>query len=353
MKAVLRELPRLGGSTDILAQSRRSRPHLVHLVNNVLATAFAPGLEPKEVELDAVREEKLPEVAYANWMLTGKNVRERAAALAVGIRSLIDSGYRIVDPQSGEIRSAHYGDIAVLSKTNDGVKGIAAALRDASVPWATEQPGLLATPEAVLALACLRRLNDPRDTVASAEILSLADCEDPESWLADRLRYLGAGGDSARWREAGDGAHPLLARIAELRALTRLLSPRAAMELVIAQCDLPARILRWRRSELVGRVRLANLQALVTLARTYEDACLSRREPATLSGLLLWLGEQAKGGLDMLAQPAVDAVKVMTHHGAKGLEWPIVILLDTEKGIKDRLWWWAPDPNRRSTLPCP
>ena len=110
------------------------------------------------------------------------------------------------------------------------------------------------------------------------------------------------------------------------------------MELVIAQCDLPARILRWRRSELVGRVRLANLQALVTLARTYEDACLSRREPATLSGLLLWLGEQAKGGLDMLAQPAVDAVKVMTHHGSKGLEWPIVILLDTEKGIKDRLW---------------
>ena len=202
MKAVLRELPRLGGSTDILAQSRRSRPHLVHLVNNVFATAFAPGLEPKEVELDAVREEKLPEVAYANWMLNGKNVRERAAALAAGIRSLIDWGYRIVDPQSGVIRSAHYGDIAVLSKTNDGAKGIAAALRDASVPWATEQPGLLATPEAVLALACLRRLNDPRDTVASAEILTLADCEDPESWLADRLRYLGAGGDSARWREA-------------------------------------------------------------------------------------------------------------------------------------------------------
>ena len=158
----------------------------MHLVNNVFATAFAPGLESKEVELDAVREEKLPEVDYANWMLNGKNVRDRAAALAAGIRSLIDSGYRIVDPQSGEIRSAHYGDIAVLSKTNNGVKGIAAALRDASVPWATEQPGLLATPEAVLALACLRRLNDPRDTVASAEILSLADCEDPESWLADR-----------------------------------------------------------------------------------------------------------------------------------------------------------------------
>ncbi|RPI39025.1 MAG: DNA helicase UvrD, partial [Betaproteobacteria bacterium] len=234
--------------------------------------------------------------------------------------------------------AAHYGDVAVLAKTNDGVKKIAAALRAASIPWATEQPGLLSTPEALLALACLRRLNDVRDTLASAEIASLADCEEPESWLADRLRYLQAGGDSARWREAGEGAHPLLARIAELRGQARLLSPRAAMELVIAQCDLPGRVLCWRRSELVGRVRLANLQALVALARTYEDACLSRREPATLSGMLLWFGDQTQGQLDMLAQPAVDAVKVMTHHGAKGLEWPIVILMDLEKDIKDRLW---------------
>lgn len=338
MKAVLAELPRLGGSTDILGRSHRSRPHLVRLVNSVFATAFLPTLKPEEVELDPVREEKLAEAAFATWSLNGKNVQQRAAALAGAIRALVDSGYRIVDPASGEIRPAHYGDIAVLSKTNDGVKGVAAALRAASVPWATEQPGLLATPEAVLALACLRRFNDARDTVASAEIVSLADCEEPESWLADRLRYLDAGGDSARWRESGEGAHPLLARIAELRALAPVVSPCAALELVIAQCDLPGRILRWRRSELVARVRLANLQALIALGRTYEDACLSRREPATLSGMLLWLGEQAKAKLDMLPQPAVDAVKVMTHHGAKGLEWPIVIVLDLEKDIKDRLW---------------
>src|SRR3990172_12679145 len=40
----------------------------------------------------------------------------------------------------------------------------------------------------------------------------------------------------------------------------------------------------------------------------------------------------------MLAEPPVDAVKAMTHHAAKGLEWPIVILLDLEKDIQDRVW---------------
>ena len=40
----------------------------------------------------------------------------------------------------------------------------------------------------------------------------------------------------------------------------------------------------------------------------------------------------------MLAEPDLDAVKVLTHHGAKGLEWPIVMLLDVSSDLRDRLW---------------
>lgn len=338
MKAVLEELPSLGGSREVLGQSRRSRPHLVRLVNGAFGDAFAPRLSRADVELVPVRAELIPDAAFANWILNGRNVQERAAALAEGIKALIASGYRIVDASKGTPRPAHYGDIAVLSKTNAGVQTVAEALRFGSVPWATQQPGLLSTPEAILALACLRRLNDPRDTLASAEIVSLADCEEPESWLADRLRFLEGGGESVLWRDEANDNHPVLSRIAELRAQSPLLSPYAAMELVIAQCDLAGRVLRWRRDELVARVRLANLDAMLDLAKSYEDACLARREPATVSGLILWLNDQAQADLDMLAEPPVDAVKIMTHHAAKGLEWPIVILLDLEKDIQDRLW---------------
>lgn len=338
MKAVIGKLPSLRGTKEILGQSRRSRPSLVQLVNAAFSDAFSPGLSHEEVTLTPVRKEHVQDPAFAVWTLTGKNAEERAAALAEGIKVFIVSGYQIVDPSTERPRPAHYGNIAVLCKTNDRVQTVAKALRAASLPWATQQSGLLSTPEAVLALACLRRLNDPRDTVASVEILSLADCEEPEVWLADRLQYLERDGDNARWRDGGKDGHPLLTRITQLRAQAPLLSPYAAMELVITQCDLARRVLRWRRDELVARVRLANLEVLRNMARSYEEACLARREPATVSGLIFWFGEQAQSKLDTLAEPPIDAVKVMTHHAAKGLEWPIVILLDLEKDIQDRLW---------------
>lgn len=338
MKAVIGKLPSLRGTKEILGQSRRSRPSLVQLVNAAFSDAFSPGLSHEEVTLTPVRKEHVQDPAFAVWTLNGKNAEERAAALAEGIKMFIASGYQIVDPSTERPRPAHYGDIAVLCKANDRVQTVAEALRATSVPWATQQSGLLSTPEAVLALACLRRLNDPRDTVASAEILSLSDCEEPETWLADRLQYLKRDGDNARWRDGGKDGHPLLTRIAQLRAQAPLLSPSAAMELVMTQCDLARRVLRWRRDELVARVRLANLEVLRNMARSYEENCLARREPATLSGLILWFGEQAQSKLDILAEPRIDAVKVMTHHAAKGLEWPIVILLDLEKDIQDRLW---------------
>jgi superfamily I DNA/RNA helicase len=86
------------------------------------------------------------------------------------------------------------------------------------------------------------------------------------------------------------------------------------------------------------RMRLANLESLVELAEQYEDLCRSGQQTVSISGLILWLGDIAEQEQDMLAEPAIDAVKLMTHHAAKGLEWPVVILTDLGKDIKDRLW---------------
>ena len=40
----------------------------------------------------------------------------------------------------------------------------------------------------------------------------------------------------------------------------------------------------------------------------------------------------------MCAQASVDAVRVMTQHSAKGLEWPVVVLTGLSSDIKTRLW---------------
>ncbi len=338
MQAVLDALPGLGGDVTILGDSWRSRPVLVQLINEVFVGAFAGKLAPAQITLAAQREEIDTGPAFANWIVGGKNKVEEAAALALGVRRLVDESYQVFDPQTKTIRNLRYADIAVLVRINDNVTEVATAFGKAGVPTATEQPGLLGRPEIILALACLRRLVDPEDTVATAEILSLADCTEPETWLADRLRHLEQGRAWGTWKEAGEGSHPVLQRIAGLRCRLPLLSPREAVQLVMTEADLARTALQWTPGEAAARTRLANLDALLALAAQYEDGQRNQRAPATVAGWLLWLTALAKDKADGVAEPAVDAVRVLTHHAAKGLEWPVVILRDLHDKVRDNLW---------------
>ena len=341
MLAVLASLDALGAGKQVLPSSWRSRPPLVQLVNALFTPAFAKSLPPEEVILRPERSEVLSEPAFANWLLAGKNAGLIGDSLALGIRRLVDSGYRVVDEAGKSTRPVRPADIAVLVRSNDDVATTADALQRAGIPCATAQPGLLSTPEAVLAMACLRRLNDPSDTLASAEIISLADSADAEIWVADRLRYLAGGGEPASWLEQAGAtrpAHPVLGRIAALRAQRPLLAPREALQSVIDECDLPGIVLRWSASPDMARTRLANLEALLAAAAAYEDACRGEQLASSVSGLILWLVELASDGEDMCAEASVDAVRVMTQHSAKGLEWPVVVLSGLSGDIKTRLW---------------
>ena len=338
MEAVLQAVRGWGNEPEILSFSWRSRPALVRLVNEAFTEAFANSLQPEEIALQPKRPEVLDGPVLGNWLLAGKNKPSEMAALAMGVQQLLASGYSVLDVATQTARPVRLSDIAILCRLNDNVSDIASSLRAAGIPSATAQPGLLATPEAVLATACLRRLNDPSDTVASAEIIALGDGAEPETWLLDRLHHLQAGGERDTWREVGEDAHPTLVTLSRMRAELPLLAPREALQQVITRCDLPSRVLRWKQDAAVARTRLANLEALLELAAQYEDICRSAQHAASISGLILWLGETADAEQDALAQPAIDAVKVMTHHAAKGLEWPVVILTDLSANLKDRLW---------------
>ncbi|EXI81774.1 MAG: ATP-dependent helicase/nuclease subunit A [Candidatus Accumulibacter appositus] len=337
MEALVNALPALGGDKTILDSSWRSRASLVHLVNHAFTAAFANTLARDEVVLQPQRKDVLTSTAFAHWVLSGNNKGQRGSALAEGVKRCLSSGYQVFDKHSQSARALRYGDIAILSRSNAGVQELAAELRAKGIPVvAAAQAGLLATPEAHLALACLRRLNDSRDTIATAEILSMADCAAPESWVADRLNYLAGEGDKTLWKESGVGAHPLLLTIAGLRAALPLLAPREALQTVIIRCDLPRIVLQWQANTNAARQRLANLESLLEMADRYEDSCRSTQQAATISGLILWLKAEAEAKQDKLAEPAVDAVKILTHHAAKGLEWPVVILTDLNAHLRDQ-----------------
>lgn len=53
-------------------------------------------------------------------------------------------------------------------------------------------------------------------------------------------------------------------------------------------------VLRWCKNEADARSRLANLEALLGMARQYEETSRNTSQSASVSGLILWLTNRPK-----------------------------------------------------------
>jgi len=324
--STLRGMASASATTDNLESCWRSRPPLVQYINEVFSAAFeVDGIQREQVALNAERKELTEEPALFSWLLDG-NAAQQTEGLAEGVSKLVMSGHEIVDPETHVARPVRWGDIAILARTNEHVETIARTLRNRRVPMKMSLSGLLATPEVILARACLRRLNDPTDTLATAEILSLADCSEPESWLTERLAWIEGEQENYRWAEDD---HPLIGRLHELRPDSAMHSPLEIVARVINDVGTRVIVTSWGPDAIKATQRQRNLDAFLDLAAHYEEHCAAHHEAASLTGFLFWLEMPSSPELDL--QPTVtsgDAVHVLTYHKAKGLEWPVVIAAD-------------------------
>ncbi len=312
----LSSLKATGARIDYLTSSWRTRAPLLGYLNTIFAHAFAAdGIAAAEVELRAQRTDALDGPAVIQWRAPGR-LEEQYEALARGIAKCVADGQAVVDPDSRERRAVRFGDIAVLARTGEHVKSIARALQTARVPMKMSLDGLHAVPEIRLAKACVRRLTDPSDTLATAEIVALTGNGEPETWLADRLRYLASGGRSTEWL---DTTHPIVKRLAELRADAAYQSPIETVARVLNDVGIREVAAGWGPDAIKAAQRQRNLDAFLDLAVEYEAYCASQHEAATLTGFLFWAEDPHSPELDL--QPTVtsgDAVHVLTYHKAKG-----------------------------------
>ncbi len=327
-----------GGGVDVLDSSRRSRPAVVRYLNAIFGEVFErDNMDRTLVELSAVRSETHDSPAVIRWTLPRTNTFARQAdALALAISELERSGQRVSDPETGETRAVAFGDIAVLAATNGHVEAIAKALRERRVPMKMTLAGLLETPEVCLARACLRRLNDRADTIATAELRALGSCEEPELWLTDRLNWLAANNEDRSWAESDD---PIVSRIAQLCDQTVTQSPVEIVARVLNYVGVRRIASSWGPDAITATQRQRNLDAFLHLAVEYENHCVSQHEAATLTGFLFWLENPTSPELDL--QPVItggDAVHVLTFHRAKGLEWPVVVMTDFHHKWRPRIW---------------
>jgi ATP-dependent helicase/nuclease subunit A len=340
ISGVLGAIKDWGGTVGkALDTSRRSIESLVALTNGVFGSAFEPELQPEQVQLKPLRKDIPDQAALLNWNFESSRNDSDYLGLGQAVRDLLGSGVKVEDKSTKALRPIQAGDIGVLCRYNDQVEFAVTSLTRWGIPSASPRSGLLGTAEAIYVLACLRRLNDATDTAATALVLTLAEGTAAQTWLEDRLRHLSTDGAKPHeWRTKGDSAHPLLARLEELRPRLQALTPQEALRLSAAESQVARLVGQWSASPHESRNRRANVEALVELGKAFEDECVAAKRPATISGLLRWLDELASAQDDDRATSADNSVTVLTYHGAKGLEWPVVVLTSLEATARSSLW---------------
>ena len=211
------------------------------------------------------------------------------------------------------------GDILVLVRSRGELASlIVARLFSAGVPVAGVDRLHLHEPIAVQDLiAAVKFAVQPNDDLSLASLL----VSPLIGWDQDQLRALAYGRKGPLWRE-------LRQRAAEFQEAHDALADL----LRIADFTTPARFLETilsgpmqGRRKLYSRLGMAARDAIDELMNSALE--FERNETASLDRYLAWF---SRGTVDVQRDPGQPAneVRVMTVHGAKGLEAPVVILAD-------------------------
>ena len=303
-------------------------------------TGLKIGDDSDEAEDDGEDEgSDAPEAASGDSEESGENTwlsrQDRALAdrIARQVAEWLDPnrpGFPLTKKQH---RRAHAGDIMILVRARAELAGlIVARLYTHRVPVAGVDRLRLGAPLAVKDLvAALRFAVQPFDNLNLAALL----VSPLFGWSQEQLLEHGYRGKGvALWEHLRGSRHPdVVTAVSQLLELLKK-----------ADYDPPQETLHWLlvgpwqgRRRLVARLGLeANdpIEELLNAAHVYAMS-----DTPSLIGFLQWF-DAGDGELKREAESGGDRVRVMTVHGSKGLESPIIILADATS-----------DPNAKKPTP--
>jgi ATP-dependent helicase/nuclease subunit A len=349
-----------------LSVSFRSTAPILHLADAVFADGFAcdgvcaPGSLAHGVSragqagavtlwplIRADDASPLPPWAVPDAYETAQSAKTALAkTIAAHIRTVLDEGRRLPSRD----RAASPGDFLILVRHRDElVTAITRACKERDIPIAgadrlvlTAQPAvadLLALCDALLLpeddLAFGHFLASPLGGLSDESLMDLALDRGPAS-LSNALFARRA--ERADWADAADFFQALAAQ-------ADFVSAHALLAGILHKHGGRARFLRR-----LGPEAAEPLDELLAEAQNFATSA-----PATLESFLFTL-RQSGASIKREAEAAGDVVRIMTVHGAKGLQAPIVILPDTTSlpSPRDTLFWLeVPQQSTRIPIFCP
>jgi exodeoxyribonuclease-5 len=273
-------------------------------------------------------------VADENGKASAEQQRDGEAEAVADMCARLIGSEAVLDRKTGEHHPCRPGDIALLAPTGSDLWRYEEALERRGIPVSTQAgKGLFRRQEIQDVIAITRVLADPRDTLALGALLRGPVVGLTEEELLDIVWSL------PRPEDAPDAlprldlgvdpqliGHPLARDVIErLQALRRRVNATTPYDLLSQAVD----VLRMRSILVERHLRqaeraLANVDLYLSLSRSFAVRGL-RAFAETMTAA--WTDETR--AVEGRPDAQEEAVALYTMHAAKGLEWPVVVPVNT------------------------
>ena len=330
-----------------LTTNFRSDAAIIDAVNGVFENLIQAqdGVQPPYIAIQpapgrpAAKAETLAKVAVRK-IVTAKEINADSArrlegeSLARWLKESVLDKTRILNP-AGESVYVQAKDVAILLRKLTDIHDYLEPLRRQGIRYVVEgERHFYATKEIIDAVNLLRAVENPFDRLALVGVL-----RSPLGGLTDQQIYELHRQNLLDYRAAAklDVKHfpPTLAQLydalAQLNVETRTLAIGAAV----------AHVFEVLPVELLAACHFHGEQAAANLAKLKQQADqLGSEDLTTLKEAIRQLErrvlEVKEEGESVLAEENLDAVRIMSIHKAKGLEFPVVVLAGCQAGNEGR-----------------
>ncbi len=338
-----------GGAVYSLVTNFRSDGAVLDVVNNVFDRLFQPRehIQPPNERL-AARPQRKPEVSVSGAQLRlvtpGEEdeefdvqaaTRAEAEALARWLKEELLPGTTVTDRErrEGPLQPGH---IALIFRKLTQAQVYLDALRRYDIAYITDgEKHFYRRQEIIDLVNLLRVVDNQHDTIALVGIL-----RSPLGGMTDRdllalQQREGLDYQHRDWLSIWNHPQAGMVRrlyevLVDLHQLAPLRPVPDAIDLIFDR--LP--VLELAAASLHGEQAVANLRKIREMAEALAD-----RPHLTLTGfvdlMITRVSEQPDEAESALAEESLDAIRVLTIHKAKGLEFPVVILPGLHQGSKN------------------
>ena len=328
-----------------LTTNFRSNEAILDVVNGAFENLIQPqdGVQPDYIAIHPApgriaAPSHIPKIAVRKIVAPDREINAETArrlegeSLARWLKEEVLHKATILNVRCEKIQ-AQPKDVAILLRKLTDIHDYLEPLRRQGIRYVVEgERHFYAAKEIIDAVSLLRAVENPHDRLALVGVLrsplgALTDQQIYELYRQNLLDYRAAAKPNSK------DFPPTLAQLydalARLHEETRALPIGAAVAHVFA--TLPVELLA--ACYFHGEQAVANLQKLAQQAEL-----LGREGLTTLKGAIRQLERRVLDvkdeGESVLAEENLDAVRIMSIHKAKGLEFPIVILAGCQTGIE-------------------